>query len=152
MTKRAFKKNVYEFIRGNVVEIGTADELEKLTGVKQRDQNRFAKKIGVRHIKVRAKHKEHGDVHYGTLEELEEVIGVKVHTMRNSINKKNGELSNYILKDTGEYIIDYIRVPMKPIDPPQEKKQPECTRETVPMSEYAQDLFEWSTKHLRRDA
>ena len=152
MTKRAFKKNVYEFIRGNVVEIGTADELEKLTGVKQSDQNRFSKKIGIRHIKVRAEHKEHGDVYYGTLEELEEVIGIKVNTMRNAINKRNGEVSNYILKDTGEYIIDYIRVPMKPIYQPQAKKKTECTRETVPMSEYAQQLFEHSTRHLRRDA
>ena len=152
MTKRAFKKNVYEFIRGNVIEIGTADELEKLTGVKQSDQNRFSKKIGIRHIKVRAEHREHGDVYYGTLEELEEVIGIKVNTMRNAINKRNGEVSNYILKDTGEYIIDYIRVPMKPIDQPQAKKKSERTYKPVPMSEYGKQLFEWSTRHLRRDA
>src|SRR5699024_3955457 len=100
-----------------------------------------------------------GEVHYGTLSDLAKKTKLKLSTIREAVTQREGNMQNYTVTPTGQHIVELLngqrKITGKPeapeahnvVDTTVPKRQP-----VTPMSEYWKDMFELSTRHLRRDA
>ena len=154
-----YRLTVYEYNRDGETYIGTRDELAEITGVAKGNLYLYTVKIGTRHMKLKAVHKKTGEVHYGTLADLAKKTKLNFNTIREAVTQREGNMMNYTVTPTGQHIIELSngqrKTTGKPeapethkvVDRTEQKRQP-----VTPMSEYWKDMFELSTRHLRRDA
>ena len=154
-----YRLTVYEYNRDGETYIGTRDELSEITGVAKGNLYLYTVKIGIRHVKLKAVHKKTGEVHYGTLSDLAKKTKLKSSTIREAVTQREGNLQNYTVTPTGQHIIELFngqrKITGKPeapeahkvLDRTVQKRQP-----VTPMSDYWKDMFELSTRHLRREA
>lgn len=151
-----YRLTVYEYNRDGETYVGTRDELTEITGVAQGNLYLYTVKIGTRHMKLKAVHKKTGEVHYGTLSDLAKKTKLNFNTIREAVTQREGNLRDYTVTPTGQHIVEMLngqrKTTVKPkahnvVDRTVPKRQP-----VTPMSKYGKQLFEHSTRHLRRDA
>ena len=151
-----YRLTVYEYNRDGEIHVGTRDELTEITGVAKGNLHLYTVKIGTRHMKLKAVHKETGEVHYGTLEDLAKKTNLKLSTIREAVTHREGNMQNYTVTPTGQHIVELFNGQRKTtgktkaqnvVDRTVPERQP-----VTPMSDYWKYMFEWSTRHLRRDA
>ena len=151
-----YRLTVYEYNRDGEIHVGTQDELTEITGVAKGNLYLYTVKIGTRHMKLKAVHKKTGEVHYGTLADLAKKTKLKLSTIREAVTNREGNLQNYTVTPTGQYIIELLDGQRKTTGKPKEHNVVEKTvqkrQPVTPMSKYWKDMFERSTRHLRRDA
>ena len=151
-----YRLTVYEYNRDGETYIGTRDELTEITGVAKGNLYLYTVKIGTRHMKLKAVHKKTGEVHYGTLSDLAKKTKLNFNTIREAVTQREGNMLNYTVTPTGQHIIELFNGQRKTTDKPKEHNVVEKTvkkrQPVTPMSKYWQDMFEQSTRHLRRDA
>lgn len=146
--------NVYEVTINYKTFSGTTDDIAKKTGWSQSKIRNNAKFIGHRLTKLKGVNRKTEEVHYGTLKEVADWAGTSQNRVR-SIVAGSRYSPNFDFTFTGQYIVDLIGADKPKIEKPTTEHidtKPVDTHKTVPMSRYAQQLFEWSTRHLRRDA
>ena len=151
-----YRLTVYEYNRDGEIHVGTQDELTEITGVAKGNLHLYTVKIGTRHMKLKAVHKETGETHYGTLADLAKKTKLKSSTIREAVTQREGNMQNYTVTPTGQHIVELLNGQRKITGKPKahnvvERNVPE-RQPVTPMSEYWKDMFEWSTRHLRRDA
>ena len=151
-----YRLTVYEYNRDGETHIGTRDELSEITGVAKGNLYLYTVKIGTRHMKLKAVHKKTGEVHYGTLSDLAKKTKLKLSTIREAVTQREGNMQNYTVTPTGQHIVELLNGQRKTMGKPKahkvvERNVPE-RQPVTPMSNYWKDMFEWSTRHLRRDA
>lgn len=151
-----YRLTVYEYNRDGETYIGTRDELTEITGVAQGNLYLYTVKIGTRHMKLKAVHKKTGEVHYGTLADLAKKTKLKLSTIREAVTQREGNMQNYTVTPTGQYIVEMFNGQRKTTGKPKTQNVVDRTvperQPVTPMSKYWQDMFEQSTRHLRRDA
>lgn len=146
--------NVYELTVNYEKFSGTVDDITKQTGWSESKVRNNSAVIGHRLAKLKGVNRETREVSYGTLEEMAEWSGVSQNRVK-SIVAGRRHSPNFNFTFTGQYIVDLIGVDKPKIQKPtagHNDMKPVYSHKPVPMSRYAQELFEWSTKHLRRDA
>ena len=151
-----YRLSVYEYNRDGEIHVGTQDELTEITGVAKGNLHLYSEKIGTRHMKLKAVNKKTGEVHYGTLPDLVKKTKLSLSTIREAVTKREGNMQNYIVTPTGQYIVELLNGQRKITGKPKaqnvvERNVPE-RQPVTPMSDYWKDMFELSTRHLRRDA
>ena len=151
-----YRISVYEYHRDGEIHVGTQDELTEITGVAKGNLHLYSEKIGTRHMKLKAVNKKTGEVHYGTLSDLAKKTKLNFNTIREAVTQREGNMQNYTVTPTGQHIVELLNGQRKTIGEPKahnvvdrtvQKRQP-----VTPMSDYWKDMFELSTRHLRRDA
>ena len=152
----AYRLTVYEYNRDGEIHVGTREELSEITGVAQGNLHLYTVKIGTRHLKLKAVHKETGETHYGTLADLAKKTKLKSSTIREAVTHREGNMQNYTVTPTGQHIVELLNGQRKITGKPKahnvvERNVPE-RQPVTPMSDYWKYMFEWSTRHLRRDA
>ena len=152
----AYRISVYEYNRDGEIHVGTQDELTEITGVAKGNLHLYSEKIGTRHMKLKAVHKKTGEVHYGTLADLAKKTKLKLSTIREAVTQREGNMQNYTVTPTGQYIVEMLNGQRKTTGEPKVQNVVDRTvperQPVTPMSEYWKNMFEWSTRHLRRDA
>ena len=151
-----YRLTVYEYNRDGEIHVGTREELSEITGVAQGNLHLYTVKAGTRHMKLKAVHKITGEVHYGTLSDLSKKTKLRLDTIRAAVTEREGNMQNYTVTPTGQFIVELLDGQRKITGKPKahnvvEENVPE-RQPVTPMSKYWQDMFEWSTRHLRRDA
>lgn len=151
-----YRLSVYEYNRDGETHIGTQDELTEITGVAKGNLYLYTVKIGTRHMKLKAVHKITGEVHYGTLADLAKKTKLKPGTIREAVTQREGNLQNYTVTPTDQYIVELFNGQRKTTGKPKARNVVDRTvperQPFTPMSKYWRDMFELSTRHLRRDA
>ena len=151
-----YRISVYEYNRDGEIHVGTQDELTEITGVAKGNLHLYSEKIGTRHMKLKAVNKKTGEVHYGTLPDLVKKTKLSLSTIREAVTKREGNMQNYTVTPTGQHIVELLNGQRKTTGKPKvhnvvDKTVPE-RQPVTPMSKYWKDMFERSTRHLRRDA
>ena len=150
-----YRLSVYEYNRDGEIHVGTQDELTEITGVAKGNLYLYTVKIGTRHMKLKAVHKITGEVHYGTLEDLAKKTKLKSSTIREAVTQREGNMQNYTVTPTGQYIVEMFNGQRKTTGKPKEQNVVDRTvpkyQPVTPMSDYWKDMFVLSTRHLRRD-
>ena len=151
-----YRLTVYEYNRDGETYIGTRDELSEITGVAKGNLYLYTVKIGTRHMKLKAVHKKTGEVHYGTLSDLSKKTKLNFNTIREAVTQREGNMQNYTVTPTGQYIVEMLNGQRKTTGKPKAQNVVDRTvperQPVTPMSNYWKDMFELSTRHLRRDA
>ena len=151
-----YRITVYEYNRDGETYVGTRDELTEITGVAQGNLHLYTVKAGTRHMKLKAVHKITGEVHYGTLSDLSKKTKLRLDTIRAAVTEREGNMQNYTVTPTGQYIVEMLNGQRKTTGEPKAQNVVDRTvpkrQPVTPMSSYWKDMFEWSTRHLRRDA
>ena len=151
-----YRLTVYEYNRDGETYIGTREELSEITGVAQGNLHLYTVKAGTRHMKLKAVHKITGEVHYGTLSDLSKKTKLRLDTIRAAVTEREGNMQNYTVTPTGQFIVELLDGQRKTTGKPKAHNVVDRTvpeRQLVtPMSKYWRDMFELSTRHLRRDA
>jgi len=146
--------NVYEVTINYERFSGTVDDIVKQTGWSESKVRNNSVVIGHRLAKLKGVNRETREVQYGTLEEMADWSGVSQNRIR-AIVAGQKHSPNFDFTFTGQYIVDLIGADkpklVKPVSDHVSVK-PVYSHKPVPMSKYARELFEWSTRHLRRDA
>lgn len=140
---------VYEYKTQLKRATGTVEEIEKLFGIKKKSVLNRSKIIGHVYPEVKIVDLNTSETFYGTANEVVGITGLS-DTRVNRILRNNQTSPNWKLIYTGKYIEPAAEYISKKVEKP--KLEPVYTYKPVPMSEYAQQLFEHSTRHLRRDA
>ena len=152
----AYRISVYEYNRDGEIHVGTQDELTEITGVAKGNLHLYSEKIGTRNMKLKAVHKKTGEVHYGTLADLAKKTKLKLSTIREAVTQREGNMQNYTVTPTGQYIVEMLNGQRKTTGEPKVQNVVDRTvperQPVTPMSEYWKDMFVLSTRHLRRDA
>ena len=157
-----YRITVYEYNRDGEIHVGTREELSEITGVAQGNLHLYTVKAGTRHMKLKAVHKITGEVHYGTLSDLSKKTKLRLDTIRAAVTEREGNLQNYTVTPTGQFIVELLdgqrKTTGKP-EAPEAHKAHKVVDRTVPerqpvtpMIKYWKDMFELSTRHLRRNA
>ena len=151
-----YRLTVYEYNRDGEIHVGTREELSEITGVAQGNLHLYTVKAGTRHMKLKAVHKITGEVHYGTLSDLAKKTKLKSSTIREAVTQREGNMQNYTVTPTGQYIVEMLDGQRKTTGKPKAQNVVDRTvperQPVTPMSEYWKDMFELSTRHLRRNA
>ena len=151
-----YRLTVYEYNRDGEIHVGTREELSEITGVAQGNLHLYTVKAGTRHMKLKAVHKITGEVHYGTLSDLSKKTKLRLDTIRAAVTERKGNMQNYTVTPTGQYIIELLDGQRKTTGKPEAHNVVDRTvperQPVTPMSKYWKDMFELSTRHLRRDA
>lgn len=146
--------NVYEVTMNYEKFSGTVDDISKQTGWSESKVRNNSVVIGHRLAKLKGVNRETREVHYGTLEEMTDWSGMSQNRIR-AIVAGQRHSPNFDFTFTGQYIVDLIGADKPKVQKPTAGHidiKPVYTHKPVPMSDYAKQLFEWSTRHLRRDA
>src|SRR5699024_3859845 len=146
--------NVYEVTINYDRFSGTVEDITKQTGWSESNVRNNAEVIGHRIAKLTGANHETGEVYYGGREEMAEWSGVSQNRVRSLVAGQRYS-PNFDFTFTGQYIVDLIGADkpkaVKPVSDHVSVK-PVYSHKPVPMSRYAQELLDWSTRHLRRDA
>lgn len=146
--------NVYEVTINYETFTGTVDDIADKTGWSDSKIRKNSKFIGHRLAKLKGINQKTREVHYGTLEEIADWSGVSQNRVRAIVSGQRYS-PNFDFTFTGQYIVELIGADKPKIQKPTSGHidiKPVYTNKPVPMSRYAKQLFEWSTRHLRRDA
>ena len=147
-----FENVIFEMEHKGETLRGTSQELVERTGLSMVTVRSRAINVGIRHAEIEAYDKLTRKTFKGDLESVKEFLNLSLSSTIRSAFKRGGNMRDYKVRVTGEGIF----VPIVKVEPI--KKNSVTTNEQVrkhkpvPMSEYAQQLFEHSTRHLRRDA
>ena len=154
-----YRLTVYEYNRYGETYICTRDELSEITGVAKGNLHLYTVKIGTRHMKLKAVNKKTGEVHYGTLPDLVKKTKLSLSTIREAVTQREGNTRNYTVTPTGQHIVELLNGQRKTTGKPEAPEAHKVVERTVqkrqpvtPMSKYWKDMFELSTRHLRRNA
>ena len=151
-----YRITVYEYNRDGEIHVGTREELSEITGVAQGNLHLYTVKAGTRHMKLKAVHKKTGEVHYGTLADLAKKTKLRLDTIRAAVTEIEGNMQNYTVTPTGQYIVELLDGQRKTTGKPKAQNVVDRTvperHPVTPMSEYWKDMFERSTRHLRRES
>ena len=151
-----YRITVYEYNRDGEIHVGTREELSEITGVAQGNLHLYTVKAGTRHMKLKAVHKITGEVHYGTLSDLSKKTKLRLDTIRAAVTEREGNMQNYTVTPTGQYIVELLDGQRKTTGKPKAQNVVDRTvperQPVTPMSEYWKDMFERSTRHLRRES
>ena len=151
-----YRITVYEYNRDGEIHVGTREELSEITGVAQGNLHLYTVKAGTRHMKLKAVHKKTGEVHYGTLADLAKKTKLRLDTIRAAVTEREGNMQNYTVTPTGQYIVELLDGQRKTTGKPKAQNVVDRTvperQPVTPMSEYWKDMFERSTRHLRRES
>ena len=151
-----YRITVYEYNRDGEIHVGTQEELTEITGVAKGNLYLYTVKIGTRHMKLKAVHKITGEAHYGTLSDLAKKTKLKPGTIREAVTQREGNMQNYNVTPTGQYIVEMLNGQRKTTGKPKAQNVVDRTvperQPVTPMSKYWKDMFELSTRHLRRNA
>lgn len=165
-----FKLNVYAFKdRNGKRHEGTVKEISKATGVSENYIYDNSDLIGAYWEEFEAYDKINKREIFGNIDEVTEALGLSSnYSIRNAL-KRGGDLRDYKVKLTGKKIFvseeDSMIVKrthkerFAPIPSRDEQREQIKVFKNVPAkqvewkpSDYVRDLFEHSTRHLRRDA
>lgn len=147
-----FESVIFEMEHKEETLRGTSQELVERTGLSMVTVRSRSINVGVRHAEIEAYNKLTRKTFKGDLESVKEFLNLSLSSTIRSAFKRGGDMRDYKVRVTGEGIF----VPTEKVEPI--KRDSVITNEQVrknkpvPMSRYAQELFEWSTKHFRRDA
>src|SRR5699024_7164330 len=145
--------NVYELKINYERYSGTAEDIAKQTGWSEAKVRNNGVVIGHRLAKLKGVNHETGEVFYGALQDMADWSGVRSNTVRAMVSE-NRSTRNFDFTFTGQYIVDLIGADKPNIQKPTAghvSVKPVYSHKPVPMSRYAQELFEWSTKHVWRE-
>lgn len=146
--------NVYELKINYERYSGTAEDIAKQTGWSEAKVRNNGVVIGHRLAKLKGVNHETGEVFYGALQDMADWSGIKSNTVRAMVSEGRST-RNFDFTFTGQYIVDLIGVEKPKIQKPTAGHidiKPVYTHKPVPISRYAKELLDWSTRHLRRDA
>ena len=120
-----YRITVYEYNRDGEIHVGTREELSEITGVAQGNLHLYTVKIGTRHMKLKAVNKKTGEVHYGTLSDLAKKTKLNFNTIREAVTQREGNMQNYTVTPTGQYIIEMLNGQRKTTGKPEAPEAPE---------------------------
>lgn len=146
--------NVYELKINYERYSGTVEDIAKQTGWSEAKVRNNGVVIGHRLAKLKGVNHETGEVFYGALQDMADWAGFNINTVRAMVTEQRST-RYFDFTFTGQYIVDLIGADkpkaVKPVSDHVSVK-PVYSHKPVPMSRYAKELLDWSTKHLRRDA
>lgn len=151
MSNNKYKFKLYEYTNSKGKTFtGTSKEIIKKASISSVTLYSYGEPIGSRCAEIKAYDKRTKETYYGTVEEIMEYMDISKYTTITNALQRGGNMLKYRFELTGEWLFvpDESYVPKnkrKQVDKP--KRQP-----VTPMSNYGKQLFEHSTKHLRRDA
>lgn len=151
MSNNKYKFKLYEYTNSKGKTFtGTSKEIIKKASISSVTLYSYGEPIGSRCAEIKAYDKRTKETYYGTVEEIMEHMNISNYTTITNALQRGGNMLKYRFELTGEWLFvpDESYVPKNKCkygDKP--KRQP-----VTPMSEYGKQLFEWSTRHLRRDA
>lgn len=152
MSNNKYKYKLYEYTnRKGETFTGTSKEIMKKAGISSVTLYSYGEPIGSRCAEIKAYDKRTKETYYGTVEEIMDYMDISLYTTVTNALMRGGNMLNYKLELTGEWLF----IPDESYSPKNKRKQdakPKRKQPVTPMSEYAQQLFEHSTRHLRRDA
>lgn len=152
MSNNKYKFKIYEYTNSKGKTFtGTSKEIIKKAGISSVTLYSYGEPIGSRCAEIKAYDKRTKETHYGTVEEIMEHMDIANYTTITNALQRGGNMLKYRFELTGEWLF----VPDESYVPKNNRKQvekPKRKRPVTPMSDYAQQLFEHSTRHLRRDA
>lgn len=137
---------VYEYKTQLNQVIGTAEEIARIIGIKEKSIFNHSEIIGYKYPEVKAVDLNTSETFYGTADEVTEFTGL-THFRITKILRHNNKSPNWKLSYTGKYVDGAYKWSKKPDEP--QKSESTDSRQAVPMSDYGKELFEWSTRHLR---
>lgn len=157
-----YKIEIYQFIdRYGKHHEGSAKEIHDKTGVKLPTIYAYGHKLGTRWLELQVYSKIKRESFVGNIEGAAEFLNLsKTYRIADAL-KRGGKMRDYNVALTGEVIFEtttprvdkYEQVGVKPTSiVGRVKIKTQYSHKPVPMSEYGKQLFEWSTRHLRRDA
>ena len=150
-----WRENLYEVKRRGEIYTGTSEQISKEMNVKREYAPSAGKFIGTRYAQLKVVDLETSETFYGNLEDVQDFTGMTSAHIKKMVKNTHHTSPNWEVTFTGQYIVDLIGVDKpKSVKPVSEhiSVKPVYSNKPVPMSRYAQELFEWSTKHLRREA
>lgn len=155
--KASFKweEKVYEVKRGDLIHTGTPQQISEELSVRKDYAANFGKCIGVRYPMLKAVSVETLEVSYGNVEEISEFTGLSVNHIKKIMTNARRQSPSWDITLTGKYKVDLIGADKPKIQKPTAGHidiKPVYSHKPVPMSRYAKELLDWSTKRLRRDA
>ena len=133
---------IYEF-KG--LYTGLSDEIAKKHGFKESSVIRNSLIIGYIYPEVKAVEMKTGETFFGTMDDAAMFSGLTERRV-SKILRQNENSPNWQITYTGEYIEKSLLKKRK------EENEEQKIKPVTPMSEYGEQLFEHSTRHLRRDA
>lgn len=134
---------IYEF-KG--LYTGLSDEIAEKHGFKESSVIKNSLIIGYMYPEVKAVEMKTGETFFGTIDDAVMFSGLTERRV-SKILRQNQSSPNWKFTYTGEYIEKSFMNKRK-----EEKKELKRKQPITPMSEYGKQLFEHSTRHLRRDA
>lgn len=134
---------IYEF-KG--LYTGLSDEIAKKHGFKESSVIKNSLIIGYMYPEVKAVEMKTGETFFGTTDDAAMFSGLTERRV-SKILRQNQSSPNWQFTYTGEHIEKSLMKKRKEEEKESKRKQP-----ITPMSDYWKDMFEWSTRHLRRDA
>lgn len=153
MSNNKFKFTIYEYTNSaGKTFTGTTNDLVKEAKVSKVTLYSYSEKIGTRCAEIKAYDKRIKETYYGTVEEIMEYLDISAYTTVTNAIQRGGNMLNYRLELTGEWLFipseEYVQSKKTKLI----TKEPKPKYPVTPMSDYAKQLFEHSTRHLRRDA
>src|SRR5699024_1097979 len=136
--------NVYEVTIKYERFSGTVEDITKQTGWSESKVRNNSVVIGHRLAKLKGINRETREVQYGALEEMADWSGTSQNRIR-AIVAGQRHSPNFDFTFTGQYIVDLIGADKPKIQKPTTghvSVKPVYTHKPVPMSRYAQELFE----------
>lgn len=140
---------VYEYKTKSKQATGTAEELSKLLGIKTLSVLNHAIITGYKYPQVKAVDMNSSETFYGTATEVSKFSGMTERRI-NKILRHDHHSPNWKFTYTGKYVKPGYGHKEEVVK--QTKIKPQYSHKPVPMSRYAKELLDWSTRHLRRDA
>lgn len=146
-----YKENLLELKHNYEIYTGTTIELMKELGWTQSQVNKNSRVIGARHLEIKATNPRTGRHFFGTLTDMERKLKVSLSNITRAV-KKEGKTSGHRLELTGKSITEYYTPKKKKTVKPKPSYvnvKPAPKRNTSTMSDYWNDMFRWSVKHLQ---
>lgn len=152
MSNNKYKFKLYEYTNSKGKTFtGTSKEIMKKAGISSVTLYSYGEPIGSRCAEIKAYDKRTKETYYGTVEEIMEYMNISNYTTITNALQRGGNMLKYRFELTGEWLF----VPDESYVPKNKRKQVEKSKRkqpVTPMSDYGKQLFEHSTRHLRRDA
>ena len=150
-----WKEKVYEVQRKHEIYTGTPEQIGEQLNVRKGYASNFGAHIGTRWARLKAVDLETLDTFYGNRDEVAAFTGLTNSRVMKIVRESDGKSPHFEITFTGKYDVELFGADKPKIQKPTAGHidiKPVYTHKPVPMSRYAKELFEWSTKHLRRDA
>lgn len=145
------KINVYEVIVNYQSYVGTVDEIAEQLNWSVSNVRLNGKVVGQRFTKIKVVNKHTKEVFYGTLEEVADWSFLSLNYIRASMQKGRSN-NHYEFIFTGQYIVRMFNAEKPGVIKPKTDytaAKPKRKQQAIGMSDYWNDMFRWSVKHLQ---